>query len=90
MDTAKRIDAKGRLTLGPAYANLIVLIHESKGGDLVLKKANVVPSHEAWLHSNPKALRSVKKGLVQAKKRQFVEDPMKNEGDMSWLDDIKE
>ena len=56
MNIAKRIDAKGRLSLGPDYANLMVLIHENKAGDLVVQKADVVPSHEAWLYKNPKAL----------------------------------
>jgi hypothetical protein len=90
MNASKRIDAKGRLTLGPAYANLIVLIHENKTGDLVIKKADIVPSHEAWLYENPKALQSLKRGILQAKKRQFVKDPMEEEGDMCWLDNIKE
>lgn len=81
MNTAKRIDSKGRLTLGPDFANLVVLIHANRVGDLVIKKASVVPSHEAWLHANPEALKSLKRGLSQAKKRQFTKDPMEGEGD---------
>lgn len=34
-----------------------------------------VPADEAWLYRNPKALRSVRNGIRQAKQHKFVKAP---------------
>lgn len=62
-----RPDAKKRLSLGglqhlfSSYA-----IFQSPSGEVLLKPVEVVPANEAWLHRNPEALASVKRGLQQS------------------------
>lgn len=87
---AKKSDAKGRIALGADYANQTFLIEEQEDGDLVLKKAVVVPEKEAWLYANHVAYTQVIKGIEQASKGQFAPDPMENKEDMSWLDEIED
>ena len=60
-------DAKGRLTLGSAFASCYFIIEQKQGGEFTLKKAAIVPECELWLYKNKKALASVQKGLKQAK-----------------------
>jgi hypothetical protein len=87
---AKKIDAKGRLTLGQKYANIIVLINETDGGDILIKKAEVVPAREAWLHKNERAMRLVEEGLEQVKNKEFATNPLEEEEneDMRWIEDV--
>jgi len=73
--TTKTVDAKGRVTLGKEFAGRTVSIRKSKDGGLVIVPVKVVPEHEAWLYENPKALASVRRGLVQAKGGKFVKGP---------------
>ncbi|MDZ4754545.1 MAG: hypothetical protein SGJ11_08615 [Phycisphaerae bacterium] len=68
------VDSKGRLTLGTAFANSTVLI-EHRGDDLVIRRTVVIPASEAWLYENPKALKSVRKGLAEAKARKLTRGP---------------
>ena len=42
----KNTDAKGRLTLGEAFANRTVLV-ERRGDELIVKLARVIPENEA-------------------------------------------
>ncbi len=73
--TTKTIDGRGRLTLGPAFANKMVLVEELEGGIVQLIPAEAVPSREAWLFKNRKALASVLKGLEQAHRGEFAASP---------------
>jgi hypothetical protein len=73
--TTKTIDARGRLTLGPAFANRMVLVEELEGGIVQLIPAEAVPAREAWLFKNRKALASVLTGLEQARKGEFAAPP---------------
>lgn len=61
-------DNKGRLNLGKQYAAKYFLMHIDVDGNIVLEKAAIVPERELWLHKNPKAMRSVRKGLEEARK----------------------
>lgn len=65
------IDAKGRVTLGPSFANRTVLVEERED-EIVLKFARVIPEREAWLYDNKGALASVRRGLRQAKAGNFA------------------
>lgn len=69
--TTKHADSKGRITLGGAFANRTVLV-ESRGDEIVLRLARVVPEREAWLYDNAKAMNAVRRGLKQARERQFA------------------
>ncbi len=70
----KTTDSKGRLTLGEAFANRTLIV-EVQGTRIVLQLARVIPEGEAWLYDNPGALGSVRRGLRQARKRQFSDGP---------------
>jgi hypothetical protein len=62
-----RPDAKKRLSLG-ALHHLVssYAIYQSPNGEVLLKPVEIVPANEAWLHRNPEALASVKRGLQQS------------------------
>ena len=68
----RNTDAKGRLTLGEAYANRTVLVQQ-RGNELIFRLARVIPEQEAWLHDNKEALASVRNGLRQARAGKFAE-----------------
>lgn len=70
--TTKTLDSKGRITLGPAYANKTVLIDDSDATRIIITPAVVIPEHEAWLYKNEKALQSVVLGIEQARSGQFA------------------
>jgi hypothetical protein len=65
------IDQKGRLCLGRCYANRPVLVKRMSETEINLKFVRV-PASEAWLYQNPKALKSIKAGLAQARARRFA------------------
>jgi len=62
-----RPDTKKRLSLG-ALRHIVssYAIFQSANGDVLLKPVAVVPANEAWLHRDPEALASVKRGLQQS------------------------
>ncbi len=82
----RKIDNKGRVTLGPEYAGLFVLVEEKEDGDIIIHPAAIVPQGEAWLHRNQTAAASVARGLEQAAKGQFAKNPI-DLNDDAWLDD---
>ncbi len=71
----KIADSKGRIVLGPHFANKPVIIEEVDDTEVRVIAAEVVPQRELWLHRNIKARDSVHRGLAQAKARKFVHDP---------------
>ena len=70
----KQTDSKGRITLGKAFANKTVLVDEVDG-EVRVRVGHVIPANEAWLYDNKKAVASVRRGLAQASKREFVDGP---------------
>lgn len=90
MQIAKKSDSKGRLLLGSAFADMTFLIEERAPGEMVLKKAVVIPETEVWLHKNKSAINSLKRGIDQAKHKNFGQDPLAENEDLSWLDEIED
>ena len=70
----KNTDAKGRLTLGEAFANRMVIVEE-RGDEIVLHLARAIPEREAWLYDNPTALAAIRRGLKQARSRELSDGP---------------
>ncbi|MGD0783693.1 MAG: hypothetical protein ABSA30_12620 [Candidatus Aminicenantales bacterium] len=73
--TSKTADSKGRVALGKAFANSPVMIERISPTEVRIVKARVIPDSEGWLWDNQKALGMVKRGLRQAKDREFAENP---------------
>jgi hypothetical protein len=73
--TTRTVDPRGRLTLGPKYANRLVIVREQEGGALEIIPAEAVPAREAWLRKNPAALKAVRKGLDEARAGRFAKPP---------------
>ena len=51
MQTIKTVGKSGQISLGRAMAGLNFIMQELPGGDLMLKRADVVPEAERWLHT---------------------------------------
>lgn len=73
--TTKTTDNKGRIVLGPRFANKTVIIEEIDETELRVTVAAVIPQREVWLHRNPKAKAAVERGLAQAKARKYSKNP---------------
>lgn len=71
----KSVDSKGRLTLGESFANSTVVVEMREEGEVLVRRARVIPEREAWLYANEAALTSVRRGLKQAAERQFAAGP---------------
>jgi hypothetical protein len=71
----RHVDSKGRLTLGEEFADATVLIEPHGAGEVIIKRAAVIPAREAWLYENQAALASVRRGLKQAAELRFVPGP---------------
>jgi len=71
--TTKSVDARGRITLGPRYANRLVIVREHKDGAVEIIPAEAIPAREAWLYKNPKALEAVRAGVEEARAGRFAE-----------------
>lgn len=64
-------DTKKRLSLGAALAGAGAFnVYRNTLGQLILDPVKAVPASEAWLHENPKALASVRRGMEQSAKGQ--------------------
>ncbi len=85
---SRKVDSKGRVLLGADYSDSTVLIEEIAPGEFVIKTAMVVPSHEAWLYENPKALSAVLSGINNARKKKLGKNT-KFKADASWIDDLE-
>jgi len=59
-------DKKKRITLSGAVTMGAFNLYLNKCGQLILDPVKVVPTSEAWLYENKKALDSVQKGLQES------------------------
>ena len=73
--TMKSADAKGRITLGSAFANCTVIVREVADGIVEVMRGTTVPDPELWLHRNPKAIKMVMEGIDEARKGELTDGP---------------
>jgi hypothetical protein len=73
--TTQPADEKGRVGLGPRFANKTVNIEEIDETEVRVTIAALVPELELWLRQNACAKATVERGLAQAKKRKFSKNP---------------
>ena len=83
-------DSKGRVTLGEEFANKTVIVKSRAQGEVLISIARVIPEREAWLYKNPVALASIRRGLAQAKGRQFSTNPPDLEKAKNLADQIED
>jgi hypothetical protein len=88
--SVKIADSKGRVVLGPQFANKPVIIEEVDDTEVRVIAAEVVPQRELWLHRNIEARDSVQRGLEQAKTRRFSRKPPDLHTDESLAESIGE
>jgi hypothetical protein len=74
-DTTRKVDSKGRLTLGERYAGRTVIVREIDETEIAVKLARIVPEREAWLYENPVALSMLRAGLAQSRAGQTAPAP---------------
>lgn len=86
--TTCKVDAKGRVSLGAAFANSLVLVSQLADGVVQVTLAEAVPAKEAWLHRNREAFKAVMRGLEQTGKGGFADSP-DLEADSDIADKIK-
>ena len=60
-----RPDSKGRIALGAFAKGVSSFRVHQEGGRVVLEPYVEIPTRELWLHSNTKAMATVKEGLKQ-------------------------
>jgi len=85
----KTADAKGRVALGPRFANQPVIIKKIDETEVTVILATVIPAREAWLYENPEAKRAVLTGLEKATRREFSQDPPDLDRDAKLADRIE-
>jgi hypothetical protein len=73
--STKIADSKGRVALGPRFANQTVLVEEVDPTEVRITIAAVVPQRELWLRQNRAAQDSVLRGLAQARSGKFSKTP---------------
>ena len=84
----RRVDAKGRITLGQEFAEQQWIVERVEGGFRLIPAA-IVPAPEAWLYKDPDAIRAVVEGLEQAKAGELVSGP-DLESDAALADTIED
>lgn len=71
-----KADSKNRISLGRKIRSIAKhyrLYQDPSTGRILLEPLLVVPLSEPWLEKNPKAKKSVERGIAQAKAGQLIE-----------------
>ena len=90
--TVKKVDSKNRITLGEKILKMVSIqsgtrefqIFYGDDGDILLRPVVSIHSKEAWIYRNPKVIKTIRKGLQEAK-----EGRLKNVQDLqAFLEDL--
>jgi len=69
-------DTKGRVSLGKSFAKALLIVEVSDdGATVVLRRAEAIPTQQAWLFKNPRAANLVKQGLADIKAGRVTKGP---------------
>lgn len=68
-------DSKARVMLPKGFTNTLVDVEQLNEFEVVIRKVETIPSREAWLWRNSKAIGAVMAGLDEAKQGEFVPGP---------------
>jgi hypothetical protein len=71
----RQVDSKGRIALDKSYAGSTMLVERLDDGTIVLRPSVTVPTNEAWLWKNKRALNDVQEGLDEARRGVHAEPP---------------
>lgn len=72
-ERAMTVDSRGRLNLGPKFANRTVIVREVEDAEIVITLAAGSPEREAWLFANRQARQLVSTGIEQAAAGRFAD-----------------
>lgn len=86
--TTKTADSKGRVALGKTFANSPVIVKRISPVEIRIIKARLIPEDESWLWENETAIGMVRRGLQQARKEEFVDNPPDLDLDDSLVDEL--
>lgn len=71
----RTVDGRGRVNLGISFAGAVEIVDDTDPQRVIVMRAKSIPKREQWLYRNPKALASVRRGLLQARAGQFSKSP---------------
>ena len=86
----KTTDNKGRVALGPKFANRAVIIEPIDEVEVRIILARVIPEREAWLYENGRAKQQVLTGIEQAKAGRFSDSPPDIDADADFADEVED
>jgi hypothetical protein len=75
--TRLTIDTRCRINLSKLLpkGNIHAVNAYKEGNKIILEPMAEIPADESWLYENPKALKSVRKGIKEAKEGQLKDRP---------------
>jgi len=76
----KTVGKSGQISLGKALAGMDFILEELPDGDIILKRAIVIPANERWLHTP-----AMQQRLARAEK--WLQDHPFKETDLDHLED---
>jgi len=71
IDTRRRVNLSKLLPKG----NIHAVTAYKEGNKIILEPMIEIPAHESWLYENPKALKSIQKGIKEAKEGKLKDRP---------------
>lgn len=71
IDTRRRVNLSKLLPKG----NIHAVIAHKEGNKIILELMAEIPADESWLYENPKALKSIQKGIKEAKEGKLKDRP---------------
>lgn len=91
MNTYTKVaDNKGRVILGPQFANRTVIISEVDATEVRVTIARVIPEREAWLYENPASAERVQRGMKQSAAGEISSQPPNLTADQALAEQIED